>query len=237
MEENRFLRCVAEERGVDRFRRLVAEERGYRALSPPTSPAPTLLTPTSPTNNPTIIYYSPKSDTTPPQTKEVKESFEERYRRTLRQQKGLPPATQATPKTPTTPTTPTVTNTSSFWDVRASPIGPTRQRQGSQLSVASEESFPSLPSAKSTPASPTVRTLGWSDVAKKPAEMETGSLGASAVLGAHKAAMATATRSSLLRVVATGTATATATAARPKHAEEDDIVYDEDGFPFLRSYD
>ncbi len=223
---------------MDRFRRLVAEERGYRALSPPTSPAPTLLTPTSPTNNPTIIYYSPKSDTTPQQSKEPKESFEERYRRTLRQQKGLT-ATTATPATPNTPTptTPKTANTSSLWDVRASPLGPTRQRQGSQLSVASEESFPSLPSAKSTPASPTVRTLGWSDVAKKPAEMETGSLGASAVLGAHKAAMATATRSSLLRVVATGTATATATAARPKHAEEDDIVYDEDGFPFLRSYD
>ena len=159
MEENRFLRCVAEYRAEqrggfippnlaeDRFRRFVAEERhppnrlgpdadSWRAARPVlTSP----VTPTTPTTS-NIIYYSPTKTNEPP-----RESFEERFARTVAAQRAL--------NVPALPTSPLVVP---------------RKRQDSSLSLMSEESFPSLPSTtKSTPTTPTLKVMGWSDALKK----------------------------------------------------------------------
>ncbi len=177
MEENRFLRCVAEHRASrldtsDRFRRFVAEERGYipkedrRPWDISTSPtvAPRIITSFSPAPTPTptptptteskIVYYSPNATANPTATPvEIprRESIEERYARTVAAQRAL-----ATPQLPT------------------SPLVVPRKRQDSSLSLMSEESFPSLPSGpKSTPTTPQQRVMGWSDALRKNLENST----------------------------------------------------------------
>ncbi len=156
MEENRFLRCVAEHRAEqrggfvlpnlaeDRFRRFVAEERQPPNRLGPDADSwraarPVLTSPATPTT-PNIIYYSPAKSTEQP-----RESFEERFARTVAAQRAL--------NLPTLPTSPLVVP---------------RRRQDSSLSLMSEESFPSLPSTtKSTPTTPTLKVMGWSDALKK----------------------------------------------------------------------
>jgi hypothetical protein len=213
MEENRFLRCVAEYRSActanvnrveeDRFRKFVKEERGilskedtrpWDLTKEPESPTlpPSIFTSLSPTTQPNIIYYSPRTTNTMPETRARGESIEERYARTVATQRALSHP-QAYPQLPT------------------SPLVVPRRRQDSTLSIMSEESFPSLPSGpKSTPTTP--QLTGWSDALRKNLEDNTG----------------TGKRSRL--------------PSRPLDAQEEwdeeemeeYIEHDEDGFPHLR---
>lgn len=167
--DNRFLRCVAEHRASlqvlkspspnleNRFCRLVAEERGRTASSaePPTHfpsspnvPAP----PTNPTTQtiptPVRIYYSTKTETPKPT-----ESFLEKYKRTMDQRKAVQESQQSQQQ-------------SQQSQPPQQQSQPPQQPRHRQLSIESEESFPSLPSLGS--ASPVLGPIkGWSEALRK----------------------------------------------------------------------
>jgi hypothetical protein len=188
--DNRFFLCVAEERKEctvkpelsmdNRFCRLVAEERGFVSSPLPTPPNRVYYSPNPPSlPTPTPTPPSPPTSTTPIRiyytTKEVK------------------PSERSEPS-------------ESFEERYKKKYGiVTRKRQKSELSIASEESFPSLPSAKSTPASPVLGS--WATALRKNME-EDGIL-----------------RKPKPRVVH----------AREEGEEgEEEIVFDADGFPHIR---
>lgn len=155
--DNRFLRCVAEHReemrrgcvGSDRLSQFVAAERSPKPLAFECRKweefRPALL-------QETAIYYSPKptlaSPTSPPSasasasTAVIRpkcESFEERYAR-AQAAKGI-------------------------FNIPTSPLVVPRKRHDSLLSLASQESFPSLSPASIKPQTPKI--TGWSDTVRK----------------------------------------------------------------------
>lgn len=124
--------------GSDRLSQFVASERRAECR--------TWETPVSPKE--TVVHYSPKapketviyySPKSLPQASPKRESFDERYARNQAAKGTLP----------------------------TSPILVPRKRQDSSLSLASQESFPSLSSVPSAPATPLQKVMGWSDAVRK----------------------------------------------------------------------
>ncbi len=147
MEDNRFLRCVAEHRAEVRKWDKDTHTRDIRTwdIGTPQTSDSTRETPrtkeTEHSTRETTVYYSTR-ETSQPRSVPT-ESFEERYNRIVAAQK----AAKAAPASPGFPTQ--------------------RKRQDSFLSIQSEESFPSLPSSKSTPNTPKMMGMSWSETLKK----------------------------------------------------------------------
>lgn len=93
----------------------------------------------------TVVYYSPTTSATYylpkslPQASPKRESFEERFAR----------------------------NQAAKCTIPTSPLIVPRKRQDSSLSLASQESFPSLSSVPSAPTTPIQKVMGWSDAVRK----------------------------------------------------------------------
>jgi hypothetical protein len=201
--ENRFLRCVTEHRASlhrqpdleNRFCRLVAEERGYIPIEArrPWDVSESLI--------PNRVYYSPQAKPEKPVEKPVE-----------------------TPAVPSIPAIP-ASSIRVYYSTKAETPKPTESflerytrtmeqrkpqvvietpKRPRQLSILSQESFPSLPSTSSPSASPVLK--GWSDALKKNAELD-------GILVKPKPRVKTVSESS--------------------DTGEEEIVYDADGFPHL----
>jgi hypothetical protein len=211
--DNRFLRCYEEKRfrclvetpkqcerqSEDRFRCLVETPKQCERQSEQSEDRfRCLIDTTTPTSN-----YSTRSNIAVESQSTLTTSIE------------IPKATTVyySTKTPGTPSTPTsrVSFDERFDQLRrdrlpSSPLLSSRRRQNSTLSIASEESFPSLPSGpKSTPTTPVL--TAWSSVVLKNVE-EGGIL--------HKKKP---------RVYSE---------QQDWEGEEEEIQFDEDGFPRMR---
>ncbi len=188
-DTDRF-RCLIEPAVIketpERFRCLIEPTTTTTIPTSPLHAPPRLEIPTTPSST---FYYSTK--TTTPSSAAPTLSFEERFERTRREK--LPASPLHLPQSQPQP----------------------RQRQNSALSLASEESFPSLPSGiKSTPTTPVL--TAWSSVVQKHCEAE----------DSYRKPRVPSER-----------------AEWEKHwenewhaaeEEEEEIVYDEDGFPQMR---